>query len=59
MDETSISQQGEEFVLFAAVDPETRDLLHAEVAPSRNALTTRWFLSELAELYTAEPRRSW
>jgi putative transposase len=25
MDETAISQQAEEFVLFAAVDPETRD----------------------------------
>jgi len=50
MDETAISQQGEEFVLVAAVNPETRDLLHASVAPSRNTLTTRRFLSELAEL---------
>jgi transposase-like protein len=29
LDETAISQQGVEFVLFAAVDPETRELLHA------------------------------
>jgi transposase-like protein len=51
VDETAISQQGEEFVLFAAVDPETRDLLYAAVAPSQNTLITRRFLSELAELY--------
>lgn len=41
MDETVIKQQGEKFTLFAAVDPMTRHLLHAAVAPSRNTLTTR------------------
>ena len=55
LDETAISQQGAEFVLFAAVDPERRELLHATVAPSRNTLTTRRFLSELAELYGRAP----
>ena len=55
MDETAITQQGEEFTLFAAVDPETRHLLHASVAPSRNTLTTRRFLAELAELYGRSP----
>lgn len=35
IDETAITQQGEEFTLFAAVDPNTRHLLHASVAPSR------------------------
>jgi transposase-like protein len=48
MDETIIKQQSKELVLFAAVNPETRDLLHAAVAPSRNTLTTRRFLLELA-----------
>ena len=55
MDETAIKQQGEEFTLFAAVDPETRHLLDASVAPSRNTLTTRLFLAELAELYGRAP----
>ena len=55
MDETTITQQGEEFTLFVAVDPETRHLLHASVAPSRNTLTTRRFLAELAELYGRAP----
>lgn len=43
MDETVITQQGEEFTLFAAV------------APSRNTHTTRRFLTELAELYGQAP----
>lgn len=30
LDETVISQHGEEFTLFAAVDPEMRHILHAE-----------------------------
>jgi transposase-like protein len=55
MDETAITQHGEEFTLFAAVDPETRHLLYASVAPSRNTLTTRRFLTELAELYGRVP----
>ena len=55
MDETVIKQRGEEFVLFAAVDPETHHLIHASVAPSRNYLTTRRFLTEIAELYGRAP----
>ncbi len=55
MDETAISQQGEEFTVFAGVDPETPHLLHAAVASSRTTLTTRWFLSDLAELYGRAP----
>ena len=34
IDETHIKQHGQEFVLFAAVDPETRHLIHTLVAPS-------------------------
>jgi transposase-like protein len=55
MDETVVKQRGQEFTLFAAVDPDTRHLLHASVAPSRNTLTTRRFLTELAELYGRVP----
>jgi putative transposase len=55
LDETVIKQRGEQFMLFAAVDPETRHLLHAAVAPSRNYLTTRRFVEELRELYGRLP----
>ncbi|AUV84474.1 hypothetical protein C2R22_23290 (plasmid) [Salinigranum rubrum] len=55
IDETVITQRGQEFTLFAAVDPETRHLIHASVAPSRNYLTTRRFLVEIAELYGRAP----
>jgi transposase-like protein len=55
LDETAISQHGEEFVLFAAVDPETRHLLHAEVAPTRKYLMTWRFFEHLRELYGRLP----
>lgn len=55
MDETVVKQQGQAFTLFAAVDPETRHLLHAAVAPPRNYLRTRRFLEELGELYGRVP----
>jgi transposase-like protein len=42
-------------MLFVAVDPNGRHLLHASVAPSRNTLTTRRFLMEIAELYGRAP----
>ena len=41
--------------MFATVNPETHHLLYAAVAPSRNTLTTRRFLTELAELYGRAP----
>lgn len=55
MDETAITHQGEEFTLFAAVDPETRHLVYAAVAPSRNTLTPRRFPSGIAEVYGRAP----
>jgi len=55
IDETAIKQRGQEFVLFAAVDPETRHLIHASVAPSRNYLTTRRSPKGIAELYGRAP----
>lgn len=53
--ETAISQYGEEFMLFAAVNPQTRHLLHAEVAPTRNYLTSWRFFEYLRELYSRGP----
>lgn len=50
-----ISQRGDEFTLFAAVDPETRHILHAAVAPTRNYLTTWRFFEQLRELYGRLP----
>lgn len=55
LDERVIKQRGEEFVLFAAVDTETRHLLHTAVAPSHNYLTTWRFLEQLRELYRRLP----
>ncbi|WP_435186695.1 IS6 family transposase [Halobellus sp. EA9] len=55
IDETVVKQRARQFVLFAAVDPETRHLIHTSVAPSRNYLTTRRFLTEIAELYGRMP----
>jgi transposase-like protein len=59
MDETMIKQRGQEFTLFAAVDPETRHLLHAAVALTRNYLTTRHGFSKNSLTCTAEYHRSW
>jgi hypothetical protein len=41
----------EEFVLLAAVGPETRDPSYVAVAPSLNTLITRRLVPELAKLY--------
>lgn len=51
MDETVIKQRRQEFRLFAIVDPETRHLIHAAIAPSRNYLTSRRFRPVIADLY--------
>ena len=51
MDETIVKHRGQQFTLFAAVDPETRHLLHAAVVLSRNYLTTRQFLEKVANVY--------
>jgi hypothetical protein len=50
-----VLQRGEQFVLFAALDPATREVVHLGVAPSRNYLTTRRFLEEIEELYGDHP----
>jgi putative transposase len=37
LDETVVVQHGKQFVLFAALDPATREVVHLGVAPSRNS----------------------
>jgi putative transposase len=41
LDETVVVQHGEQFVLFCALDPATREVVHLGVAPSRNYLSLR------------------
>ncbi|MDY6775054.1 MAG: IS6 family transposase [Halobacteria archaeon] len=55
MDETSITQSGEEFTLFAALHPETREVVHLNLYPTRNYLTTTKFLREIEEIYDELP----
>ena len=55
LDETVLRQRGEQFVLFAALDPDTREVVHLSVAPSRNYFTTRRFLTELEAIYGTLP----
>ena len=55
LDEAAVSQHGEEFVLFVALDPASREVVHLGVAPSRNYLTTRRFLEEIEALYGELP----
>lgn len=50
-------QHGEQFVLFVTLDPATREVVHLNVTPSRNYLTTRRFLDETGELYGTSLRR--
>lgn len=54
-DETAISQDSKEFTLFATIDPDTRPILHAAVAPTRDYLTRWQFFEELGELYGRMP----
>jgi transposase-like protein len=48
-----IRQHGEDFVLFAALAPQAREVVHLSVAPPRNYLTTRRFFREIEALYGA------
>ena len=50
-----IRQRGEQFVLSAALDPATREVVHLSVAPPRNYLTTRRFLDEIDPIYGTLP----
>jgi transposase-like protein len=55
LDETVVRQRGQEFTLFAALDPATRRIVHLNVYPVRNYLTTRLFLTEIEHLYGTVP----
>lgn len=44
LDETVVRQRGEEFVLYTALVPETREVVNLGVYPAKSYLTTRLFL---------------
>lgn len=56
MDETVVRQRGEDFVLFAALTPETREVVHLSVYASKSYLTTRLFFAEIEQLYGTLPK---
>lgn len=55
VDETAIFQRGRQFTLFAAVTPTTREVVHLDVAPTRNYLTTRRFFEGIRAIYGQLP----
>ena len=44
-----IQLNGQQFWLYAAVDPETNELLHVRLFPTRTIVLTKQFLQELQE----------
>jgi transposase-like protein len=54
LDETVVKVNGERFWLYAAVEPETSAILHIRLYPTRNIVTTKMFLRELAEKHDVE-----
>ncbi|WP_077152283.1 IS6 family transposase [Halorubrum tropicale] len=51
VDEKMIRLHGQKFWLYAAVDPQTNEILHLSLYPTANKQTTRWFLTELHRRY--------
>jgi transposase-like protein len=49
LDETVIKVEGERFWLYGAVNPETNQILHLRLFPTRNTTVTKLFLSDLDE----------
>ena len=49
VDETVIQLNNQRFWLYAAVDPETNEFLHARLFPTRTIVLTKQFLAELRE----------
>jgi transposase-like protein len=49
LDETVIKVKGERFWLDGAVNPETNQILHIRLYPTRNTAVTQMFLNELDE----------
>jgi len=49
VDETVIQLNGEQYWLYAAVDPETNELLHTNLEPTTNTVLAQTFLAEIDE----------
>ena len=49
VDETVIQLNDEQYWLYAAVDPETNELLHTTLEPTRNTMIAQQFLTEIGE----------
>src|SRR6056297_2092030 len=49
VDETVIQLDDEKYWLYAAVDPETNELLHTQLEPTTNSVIAQTFLAEIDE----------
>ncbi|PSQ12558.1 IS6 family transposase, partial [Halobacteriales archaeon QS_5_70_15] len=54
VDETVIRLNDEQYWLYAAVDPETNELLHTKLEPTTTKVLARSFLTELSEKHDVE-----
>ena len=54
VDETVIQLNNERYWLYAAVDPETNELLHTQLEPTTNSVLAQQFLAELREKHDVD-----
>ena len=54
VDETVIRLNDEQYWLYAAVDPETNELLHTQLEPTMNSVLAQQFLAELREKHDVD-----
>ncbi len=54
VDETVIQLDNEQYWLYAAVDPDTNDLLHTKLEPTRTNVIAHAFFTELQEKHDVE-----
>jgi len=54
VDETVIQLNDEQYWLYAAVDPETNELLHTRLEPTTNKAVAHAFFAELREKHTVD-----
>jgi putative transposase len=54
LDETVVKVDGERFWLYAAVEPDTNVILHVALYSTRNIVTTKMLLGDLAEKHEVE-----
>jgi len=54
VDETVIQLDDEQYWLYAAVDPQSNDLLHTKLEPTRNDVITHQFFEELCDKHDVD-----